>query len=377
MRYLKQKELIFVTIIYFLISVFLMLFNSKLYNNYINPLFFLALTAFLYIKTGDKHGRFKNKTSSYFKMFIVAVIYLIVQVYMGFVLGFSRSPYSHSFIKIIENIFKLMIPIIGIEYLRSIVINKNKENKLVIVLYTILLFLLEIKYNIIINNWGNWERLFEYTCSTILPLFSCNIVATYLAIKGSYKLTLIYRGLDKLYLILSPILASKDWFVTGIVGIFFPYVIYCVFAEKTPKFRINRNKTSKYIYLFVSALCVTLIFFILGVFKYKPLAIVSNSMVPTYYKGDMVVYKKVDNDSLTNIGIDSILIYKVDGTIVTHRVTDIIVDNGNYFFKTKGDNNLEKDPWVVNGNQVIGVYIFRVKYLGYPSVWLRENLMNK
>ena len=70
---------------------------------------------------------------------------------MGFILGFSKSPYKHDILSIGKNIIVQIVPIIGIEVTRCVVATKNKQNKLALSIITIIFFLIELKYNIIIE----------------------------------------------------------------------------------------------------------------------------------------------------------------------------------------------------------------------------------
>ena len=54
-----------------------------------------------------------------------------------------------------------------------------------------------------------------------------------------------------------------------------------------------------------------------------------------------------------------------------HRIVNKIEGN-NTLFETRGDNNNESDSELVQIDQVKGVYIFHIKYIGYPSLWLYD-----
>ena len=43
-------------------------------------------------------------------------------------------------------------------------------------------------------------------------------------------------------------------------------------------------------------------------------------------------------------------------------------------YQTKGDSNNVTDSKLVSLSQIKGIYCFRVKYIGFPSVWLYEFL---
>jgi len=71
----------------------------------------------------------------------------------------------------------------------------------------------------------------------------------------------------------------------------------------------------------------------------KPvMAVVSGSMEPTFYKGDLVVVKGIDP---REIGVGDVIVY--DNPIrhipVVHRVVGIEKEEGRFFFYTKGDNS--------------------------------------
>jgi signal peptidase I len=71
----------------------------------------------------------------------------------------------------------------------------------------------------------------------------------------------------------------------------------------------------------------------------KPvMAVVSNSMVPTLNKGDLVIVKGVDTLQIDKG--DVIVFYNpFQGVEVVHRVVDIKEKNGKLLFYTKGDND--------------------------------------
>ena len=100
----------------------------------------------------------------------------------------------------------------------------------------------------------------------------------------------------------------------------------------------------------------------LGLFNYQAIAILSNSMNPTFNRGDVVIYKKEQN-----INPGDIIVFKYDNKIIVHRVVGI-----NEYYVTKGDANKSVDYLKIKDEDILGVYQFSLKYLGYPSIWLNE-----
>ncbi len=302
---------------------------------------------------------------------------MILYFYLGFIFGFSKSPYSHSLPNIVKNAFLIIIPIIGIELSRSIILNRNKNNRSLIIFTTILFIFLEIKYSSLINNFTNKELFFIYVCQGVFPTVAGGILYSYLSLKESYRLPLTFRMFKELELILLPIIPATDWFIEGSIGVLVPFIIflfYKYFLSKRHEDYRKRNISmiDKIGYAFTLIVLSTLVAFMLGLFKYEPIAILSNSMYPSYSRGDVVVYEKLDDSLLKKLSKNSIIVYRIGEQYVAHRIVDVVSENGTISYRTEGDNNNAPDAHLVNIEQIKGVYIFHIKYVGFPSVWLHD-----
>ena len=102
-------------------------------------------------------------------------------------------------------------------------------------------------------------------------------------------------------------------------------------------------------------------------FGYRTFAIQSDSMKPFFSKGDLVIDKTVDPDTL-EVG-DVITFWTViqgERALNTHRIIQID-DNGTFRnFITKGDNNSIEDGLTVHESEVVGKYVGHIK--GFGSV---------
>lgn len=103
-----------------------------------------------------------------------------------------------------------------------------------------------------------------------------------------------------------------------------------------------------------------------SVLGYRFFAIQSQSMEPTFHKGDLIVDVGVKEYSELAVG-DVITFWTViDGERVlnTHRITSI-TDNQTYlYFTTRGDNNSVEDSMGVHQSEIVGVYQFAIPKLG-------------
>lgn len=78
-----------------------------------------------------------------------------------------------------------------------------------------------------------------------------------------------------------------------------------------------------------------------SVLGYVPLSVQSDSMVPEFEKGDLIISKAVDDSTALEKG--DVITFKtiIEGVdaLNTHRIVDISETDGVEFYTTKGDNN--------------------------------------
>ena len=91
------------------------------------------------------------------------------------------------------------------------------------------------------------------------------------------------------------------------------------------------------------------------------LQVVSESMKGTLNINDVIIAKKVDVKSL-NVG--DIIVFKKDGAVITHRITNIVKRYDKLEFETKGDANNTPDKGTVKEENIEGKYICTIKYIG-------------
>lgn len=82
-----------------------------------------------------------------------------------------------------------------------------------------------------------------------------------------------------------------------------------------------------------------------SVLSYVPLSVQSDSMIPEFEKGDLIISKAVDDSTALEKG--DVITFKanIEGEDVlnTHRIVDITETDGFVFYTTKGDNNEIED----------------------------------
>lgn len=112
--------------------------------------------------------------------------------------------------------------------------------------------------------------------------------------------------------------------------------------------------------------------------------VVSGSMEPAFYRGDIVVVEKTDFLGIQefnpdDIQVGDIVIYDAawyDEPVI-HRVINITDINGSTYYVIKGDNNDVADPYYVTQDQItakvvsVGDQPLVIPKVGYITLWLR------
>jgi signal peptidase len=171
---------------------------------------------------------------------------------------------------------------------------------------------------------------------------------------------------------ISPILPNAPWIMTSIINTVIPIILflYIRFVKNKNDYYKNREnimKSDPRNIIPLVALIILAIWFAIGIFPIKPVAIASGSMEKTINVGDIAIIKKCNANDVI---VGDVVQYKMEGFTVVHRVMEKKQKNGEFYFITKGDNNPTADSKEVREDQVIGKLIFVVRYLGYPAVWL-------
>ena len=107
-------------------------------------------------------------------------------------------------------------------------------------------------------------------------------------------------------------------------------------------------------------------------FGYKSFVIVSGSMEPTIRKQDAIFVKEVPEEE---IQVNDIISFTTqEETNVTHRIVEIIEENGIKKYRTKGDNNRTEDKEKITYNQIEVKYQFKINQFGIVTQILKSKI---
>lgn len=107
-----------------------------------------------------------------------------------------------------------------------------------------------------------------------------------------------------------------------------------------------------------------------SIFGWKPFIVLSGSMEDTIMPGDLILTKEIDALELKEGDIISFRTNKY--TVITHRIINIIDEEGERKYYTKGDNNDSADSEPVCNDQIEGIYRYRIPKLGNIALNLQK-----
>ena len=106
-----------------------------------------------------------------------------------------------------------------------------------------------------------------------------------------------------------------------------------------------------------------------GVF---PMIVLTDSMYPEIAAGDLIICNTVEAEDVQVKDVISFYDPMGNGTaVVTHRVLEIVEEDGQLSFRTKGDNNNAEDQVLVPAKSVIGIYRSRIPGAGHIAMFMQ------
>ena len=367
--------IIILMLIYGLLANLKLVFNiNAIYLYIINPLFWITLAVFLKIAIGKSYQKSRIKKEVIQYILIAVIVYILTYMISGLFITFGNNPYFTTVKGFLINLWMFGTVIISKEYIRYRLINNVYENdkKEIAILVSLIYIIIEIELNKYINTKITLLFALKDICQNLIPLIAKNVLYSYISMKSDWKPASIYELFTKLYLWLSPILPNAPWIMVAIIEttiptILFFYIRYANSKNSEIKSRQEIENVNPKNSIPLVVLVILVIWFTIGVFPVKPIAVASGSMEKELYVGDVVIVKKCNANDIVN---GDIIQYQMKGYTVIHRVIEKKQKNGEYYFTTKGDNNPSEDKESVKEDQVLGKVIFKVKYLGYPAIWL-------
>lgn len=351
--------------------LFLALFVSKIFTraNLAVVLLIFAVVIKLIIKKKNIISIYKNQ--AIWLMVGFSLIYLLVFYIMGIYFGYYKSATPFGFNTMLKFVLPLTIIILSSEIIRkTFIIQKGKISKITTFISMVLIDLIIYSG---VYDVTELEDMLMMLGFIFFASVACNLLYNYITIRFGSKGVIIYRLITILYIYFIPYIPDVYLFFRMFLRMIYPFIIYLVFEYTYSKtsYAIEYNKKGKNI--FETGILLIIMIVVIGLiscqFKYGVLVIGTGSMTGTIDAGDVALYEAYEGGP---IKIDTIIIFEKENSRIVHRVIDIENVNGEYRYYTKGDANQQIDEGYVQKKEIVGIVKLKIKYLGYPSLWLRD-----
>lgn len=344
----------------------------------VQPLLAVMAAGLAHVVRHGQKDRMRHKSDKALIIASVLSVWFVAYFLSGFAVTFVHNAIASSWQSIGINIAVFGLTAAAIEYTRyTLMLLAGRRNAVWFGILVSLLFAVQQIALLQINDSSSAIEVIKFVITYIMPAIVNSLLLTYLSVATGFGPQLVY-GLAVVGLtVLPPIIPKYDWYMTSMSSILLAVAVYVLIdrsRDESDETRVRRRHRRPKVAFDIAfgLMMVTLVLFMTGVFTYKPVVIMSNSMVPIFSRGSIVVVQRL-NDPM-DIQIGDIIQYEAENKIITHRVVAIDTaedDSGDRVFTTKGDNNPSKDT-PVNESHVVGIVRSTVPYVGYPTVWLRE-----
>lgn len=304
-------------------------------------------------------------------MLVIGVLYVILYYLTGLSFGFTANSDTLNPTNFWSTFLPTVTVIITIEIIRSVMLAQNSKfagaMTYCIAVCADLLLLCNV------HEIKNVAQLMDFVGLTLFPAITANFLYGFLSKRYGIYPILVYRMIVTLFPFAIPFLSAIPDSLYSFAKLCVPVVIYWFIRALYQKRRHYATKrTSAWAYVGVGAVMLVMISIVMLIscqFRFGALVIATESMTGEINKGDITVFEQYDGQDIHE---GQILIFTKNKSTTVHRVVEIQSINGEIRYFTKGDANDGRDAGYITSADIMGVVHFKVAYLGYPTLWLRE-----
>lgn len=356
----------------------------NVFKYWVMPLLWGLVTGVILFVIPKVHpvGRVKYRDNIYLWAMIGGGVFVGIRMLAGgFIDGFGQSPYDLSPVGIWSNVVYLLPPLVGKELIRAYVLGTycKEPNRKAFILITLFMTLMNLNTASLITV-TSLEGLVTYIAQYLGPELCQNILVSYLVLYGGAAAGVIYLVIVVGFEWFCPILPNLNWLTEGVIGMVIPVFAVLFITEKYEALarltkREEESKENIVSWIITFVVSISLIWFVVGVFPIYPSVIATGSMEPMISPGDIILVKKIKEETeIYALQAEDVIQFSRDGILITHRILEVIEDEaGNRSFKTKGDNNSAEDGRLVLPQEVKGTLSYVIPKLGLPTLWLKSS----
>lgn len=362
----KRVLVLSLTLIAVLLSCFFINVKSKDVLVACILLIYAALTLFFVKKRGILSI---YKTEVLMIVSVIALLYLVLYYSMALEFGYYRD--SISFLKVLSSLLIVGITAFSSEYLRMVYSHQNVKG-VGVVIFIACLFA-DILPQFSFNTFNSFNVFMDFLGLTLFPAITFNVLFYYLAKRYGVLPGVAYKLVVKFIPSVISITPFVPPSLLSLIQLLLPLLILAFIKMLYEKRVRHKKKVSRAVSITLTTVLISFMVLVMAViscqFRIRALVIATESMTGELNKGDMIVYERYDDQVIKE---GQILVFEKDGLKTVHRVVKIEIINGVYHYTTKGDANENVDSGYITDTNIEGVVHFKLAYLGYPTLWVRQ-----
>lgn len=376
----KNQVKVYLLELLLIVILFFALFASSIFNRTALSIvmIFYAFLVYRLLKKKGIHSIYKKQVM--LLLIVFAFLYLGGFYLFGLFSGFTKAKFLFSWWTIKTFIIPLSIIIVTSEFIRVKLLAQDikfefygKKLNISAFFTYVAMVLVDLVIYTGVYDLSNIDDFLTALGFVLFASLSCNLLYNYIAVRFGGNGTIIYRLITVLFMFIIPFTPDVYIFFRSFLRMVYPYIIYLVLEWSYSKSNfVVAYKDKKRSIIEISAVVIVISLIIMLVsckFTYGIIVVGSRSMTGSINIGDAVVYKAYDGNE--QINVDDVIIFEKNGIRIVHRVVDIQDFNGVVRYFTKGDANPKVDDDYITKKDIVGKVQFRVKYLGYPTLWVR------
>lgn len=367
----NKVKLYFIEILFVIIMIFLALFESNVVSKIS---FAIILITFLFVILLMFRKRnvysISNKQVTLLMLFL-GIIYLTLFYLFGFYFGFNINVVKFGITAIVKFILPISVIIISSEIIRSVLLaQKEKYSSF----FTFVgMVLVDISVYTQVYDLTQYDDFLAAVGFITFASMSCNLFYNYISSRYGSKPIIVYRLITSLYSYVIPVVPDVYIFLRSFFRMIVPYIYYLIidgsFSKEIKQLNVDDNKKATIGTVTFLVVAGAFVYLVSCQFTFGIFIVGSGSMTGTINMGDAVVFKKLGSQDVNE---NDVIVFKKNDVVIIHRVINIQNVNGEERYFTKGDANQVEDDKYVTRSDIVGKSLFRIRYIGYPTLWLRS-----
>lgn len=374
-----QVKILFIEIL-LVIILFFALFAQNIFQRNVLAVIMLIYSGIVFFNLKKKHIDSIFKKQVKILMLVFASIYVCLFYLSGLYFGYARSAVNFSFWSIRTYIIPLSIIIICSEFIRKKFLAQNlyveikaKKINLSLIFSYIFSVLIDLLIYTKVYDFSNLDNVLTAIGFVLFASLSCNLFYNYVSRRYSSTGIVIYRLITVLFVYFIPVTVNMYIFFRSFLRMLYPFIMYVIVDKlfsQNDFVVANSQKKRELVTTSIVVVVIALIVMLVSCqFRYGILVIGSDSMTGTINKGDAIIFEKYDNQIIDE---GQVIMFEYNGMRVVHRVVEAKEVNGIPRYYTKGDANAMMDKSYRTKKDIYGVVNLKIKYIGYPTLWLRS-----